>query len=83
MTSDLQVIFAHFPGSPQDDFVRYLTPTEYAQMMGLPLGWTETGHDGRRISDTARYFALGNSIAVPCADYLMFKISRVLEETKA
>lgn len=81
LTSDIQVVFVHFPGSPQDDFVRYLAPTEYERFMGLPEGWTTHGHDGRKISDTARYFALGNSIAVPCADYLMAKISRVLEES--
>ena len=83
LTSDLQVIFVHFPGAPQDDYVRFLTPAEYEKMMGLPEEWTATGHDGRRISDTARYFGLGNSIAVPCADYLMFKIARVLEESIA
>lgn len=82
MTSDLQVVFAHFPGKDEDDYLRYLTPTEYEKMMGVPEGWTAAGHDGRKISDTARYFALGNSIAVPCAVYLMARIKKVLEESK-
>jgi DNA (cytosine-5)-methyltransferase 1 len=60
--------------------VRYLTPTEYERLMGLPEGWTEIGHDGKRISDTARYFGLGNSIAVPCAIHVMKQIAKVLEE---
>lgn len=80
LTSDLQVVFVHFPGSDNNDFVRFLTPTEYERLMGLPEDWTATGHDGRKISDTARYFALGNSIAVPCAVYVMAKIYTTLEE---
>ena len=47
-------------------------------MMGLPEGWTEYGADGKPISSTQRYRALGNSIALPCADYLMAGIAEVL-----
>lgn len=47
-------------------------------MMGLPEGWTEYGADGKPISSTQRYRALGNSIALPCADYLMTGIAEVL-----
>ena len=46
--------------------------------MGLPEGWTEYGVDGEAISSTQRYKALGNSIALPCADYIMAGISEVL-----
>jgi DNA (cytosine-5)-methyltransferase 1 len=80
LTDDALVIFVHFPGKPQDGYVRRLTPAEYEKLMGLPTGWTKTGYDGRRISDTARYTALGNSIAVPCAVYVMERIVKVLEE---
>ena len=48
-------------------------------MMGLPEGWTEYGADGKPISSTQRYRALGNSIALPCADYLMAGIAEVLK----
>ena len=51
--------------------VRRLTPTEAERLQGYPDGWTETGADGRAISDTKRYQMLGNSVAVPCVAYIM------------
>lgn len=48
--------------------VRRLTPTECERLDGFPDGWTRTGASGKEISDNARYMALGNSIAVPCAE---------------
>ena len=51
--------------------VRRLTPTECERLQGYPDGWTLCGHDGKPISDTKRYQMLGNSIAVPCAAYIM------------
>ena len=39
--------------------------------MGLPEGWTKYGADGREISASQRYTALGNAIALPCAEYIM------------
>ena len=51
-------------------------------MMGLPEGWTEYGADGKPISSTQRYRALGNSIALPCADYLMAGIAEALGKEK-
>ena len=51
--------------------VRRLTPTEAERLQGYPDGWTESGADGRAISDTKRYQMLGNSIAVPCVAYIM------------
>ena len=47
--------------------VRRLTPLECERLDGFPDGWTQERKDGRGISDNARYTALGNSIAVPCA----------------
>lgn len=79
LTNDIQTIFVHFPGGEKEGFVRFLTPTEYERFMGLPEGWTLLGHEGQTISDTARYFALGNSIAVPCAVYIMERIKKTLE----
>lgn len=52
--------------------VRYrvcrLTPLECERLDGFPDNWTEYGASGKEMSDKTRYEALGNSIAVPCAD---------------
>ena len=51
--------------------VRRLTPTECERLQGLPDGYTDGG------SDTARYKALGNGMAQPCADYVIRRIVEV------
>ena len=58
--------------------LRRLMPVEAERLMGFPDFWTEYGLDGRTISDTKRYQMLGNSIAVPCAAYIMQGIRQVL-----
>jgi DNA (cytosine-5)-methyltransferase 1 len=55
--------------------VRRLTPLECERLMGFPDGWTEYGHDGKKISDSARYKVLGNSVAIPCVYFIMSRIS--------
>ena len=55
--------------------VRRLTPTECERLQGYPDGWTECGHDGKPVSDTARYMMLGNSVAVPCVAYILMGIA--------
>lgn len=55
--------------------VRRLTPTECERLQGLPDGYTEGG------SDAARYKALGNGMAQPCADYVIRRIVEVSNET--
>jgi DNA (cytosine-5)-methyltransferase 1 len=59
--------------------VRRLTPTECERLQGFPDGWTEYGHDGKRISDNQRYKALGNSVAIPC---VVFILSRMTQENR-
>lgn len=54
--------------------VRRLTPTECERLQGLPDGYTEGG------SDTARYKALGNGMAQPCADYVIRRIVEVSDD---
>lgn len=44
--------------------VRKLTPLECERLQGFPDGWTEYGADGRKMSDSARYKALGNAVTV-------------------
>lgn len=50
--------------------VRRLLPVECERLMGLPDGYTEFGHDGKRIADSARYRMLGNGWSVPQARWL-------------
>lgn len=45
--------------------VRRLTPLECERLQGFPDGWTDVEFKGKHASDTARYKALGNSMAVP------------------
>ena len=58
-------------------FVRRLTPTECERLQGLPDGYTEGG------SDTARYKALGNGMAQPCANYVIRRIVEVTADAKS
>ena len=60
-----------YEDDPAGGCIRYLTERETERLMGLPDGWTELGAAGERISPTQRYMALGNSIALPCAFYIM------------
>lgn len=48
--------------------------------MGLPEGWTKYGAEGEMISAANRYKALGNSIALPCAEYIMRGVYDALME---
>ena len=52
--------------------VRRLTPTECERLQGLDDGYTEGG------SDTARYKALGNGMAQPCATYIIKRIAEAV-----
>lgn len=60
--------------------IRFLTETESERLMGLPEGWTKYGADGMEIRPLQRYKALGNAIALPCADYIMAGIYEVLAD---
>ena len=63
----------------QGHAVRRLTPKECERLQGFPDGWTAYGHDGRPISDTQRYKALGNSVAIPCVEFVMGNIAKIME----
>lgn len=47
--------------------IRRLTPLECERLQGFPDGWT----DLPGTSDSARYKALGNSVAIPCVEFIM------------
>lgn len=58
-------------GQDMKTIVRRLTPLECERLQGFPDGWTDIGEwtdskgKVRQTSDSARYKALGNSIALP------------------
>ena len=69
-----------YEDDPAGGCVRFPTERESERLMGLPDGWTEYGEDGQPIPSGQRYRALGNSIALPCADYIMAGIREALGE---
>ena len=54
--------------------IRRLTPLECERLQGFPDSWT----DIPGASDSARYKALGNSVAIPCVEFIMSRIAAVL-----
>ena len=56
------------------NLVRRLTPLECERLQGYPDGWT----DVPGASDSARYKALGNSVAIPCVEHLMQRVAMVI-----
>jgi len=53
----------------EDGFaIRKLTPLECERLQGLPDGWTELYHDGRRVSDSERYERCGRTITIPVVE---------------
>lgn len=66
-TSNLQQLFV-----PQNEtyVVRRLTPLEFERLQGFPDNWTDVELDGKPPSDSARYKALGNSMAVPVMKWI-------------
>ena len=61
-------------GTDQPRLIRRLTPLECERLQGFPDNWTAIPN----ASDSARYKALGNSVAIPCVDYVLRGISLVL-----
>ena len=73
-------------GENMDTVVRRLTPLECERLQGFPDGWTNIGawtdtkgklH--KESSDSARYKALGNSIALPFWFWVLRRISAQYE----
>ena len=78
LASELYPFAFWYEDDPSSGCIRFLTETECERLMGLPEGWTKYGADGREICSTNRYTALGNAIALPCAEYIMAGIAEVL-----
>ncbi len=84
-------IFGQFPDGAYDKecstlcasggeyrLIRRLTPLECERLQGFPDGWTAIP----RGSDSARYKALGNSVAIPCVDFVMRGIAYFLRKNR-
>ena len=63
------------PDRQYAQLIRRLTPLECERLQGFPDEWT--GISGA--SDSARYRALGNSVAVPCVEFIMKSLREVTE----
>ena len=62
------------PDRQYAQFIRRLTPWECELLQGFPPGWT----DILSASDSARYRALGNSVAIPCVEFIMKSLNEVV-----
>lgn len=71
-SGDFHVIETYATDLIINNKVRRLTPTECERLQGLSSGYTEGG------SDSARYKAIGNGMAQPCADYVIQGIAKIL-----
>ncbi|TCK89070.1 DNA (cytosine-5)-methyltransferase 1 [Natranaerovirga hydrolytica] len=58
------------------NLIRRLTPLECERLQGFPDGWTLIPG----ASDSARYKALGNSVAIPCVDFVLQGIAYFLRK---
>lgn len=58
--------------------IRRLTPLECERLQDFPDGWT----DIPGASDSARYKALGNSVAIPCVDFVMKCMVDAIQESE-
>lgn len=69
-----------------DMVVRRLTPLECERLQGYPSGWTDIGDytdstgKKRKTSDSARYKALGNSIALPFWRWMFRRMAAYLPD---
>lgn len=59
--------------------VRKLTPLEAERLQGLQDNWTNIEFKGKPASDSRRYKAIGNGMAVPCSDFALRRIKEEVE----
>lgn len=58
------------------NLIRRLTPLECERLQGFPDGWTLIPG----CSDSGRYKALGNSVAIPCVEFLLRGVAYCLQQ---
>ena len=61
------------PNRQYAQLIRRLTPLECERLQGFPDDWTNIPG----ASDSARYRALGNSVAIPCVEFIMKSLKEV------
>ena len=61
------------PDQQHAQLIRRLTPLECERLQGFPDDWTNIPG----ASDSARYRALGNSVPVPCVEFIMKSLQAV------
>lgn len=61
-----------------EEIIRRLAPLKCERLQGFPDDWT----DVPSASDSARYKALDNSVAIPCADYVLYALRWCFEPDK-
>jgi DNA (cytosine-5)-methyltransferase 1 len=74
--------------APHRRLIRRLTPLECERLQGFPDYWTDIGNPAQasgsglrgQASDSARYKALGNSVAIPCVEFVMRGIAHYLKQ---
>lgn len=75
-----------FRAAVYNTVVRRLTPLECERLQGFPDGWTDIGDwidtkgKKHKLSDTPRYKALGNSLALPFWEWLARRMVDVLRK---
>ena len=62
------------PDRQYAQLIRRLTPLECERLQGFPDDWTNIPG----ASDSARYRALGNSVAIPCVEFIMKSLNEVV-----
>ena len=67
------------PDRQHAQLIRRLTPLECERLQGFPDDWTNIPG----ASDSARYRALGNSVAIPCVEFIMRSLVKVAEMEKS
>lgn len=80
LASDVTPFAFWYADDPAGGCIRFPTEIESERLMGLPDNWTKYGENGELIPSMHRYRALGNSVALPCADYIMAGIAAALRE---
>ncbi len=60
------------------NLIRRLTPLECERLQGFPDEWTNIPG----ASDSARYKALGNSVAIPCVDFVLGGIAAAIRSER-
>ena len=63
------------PNRQYAQLIRRLTPLECERLQGFPDDWTNIPG----ASDSARYRALGNSVAIPCVEFIMKSLKEISE----